>query len=206
MVQNHGAVDIEDGRGGGEMDGRSRRSSATRLGILKAAEHVIATEGVSALTLERVAEQAAVSKGGLLYHYGSKKELVAALLDHSLNQTAGRLNALTDGDGPGAFARAYLDYVRTEDHTPKATAAGILASAALEDGELAPAAERFARWQRRLIDDDGNDPVIGLLVRIVGDGLWLVDLFDLAPPSVDERQALLDLVEQMLDDRIEQPS
>ena len=38
--------------------------------------------GVSAMTLEAVAKEAGVSKGGLLYHFSSKDELIAAMLEH----------------------------------------------------------------------------------------------------------------------------
>ena len=75
----------------------------------------------------------------------------------------------------------------------------MFASAALDVGELAPAQDRFAAWQRRLTHDDGVDPTLALLVRIVGDGLWLIDLFGLAPPDHDQRTAVLDFVRALLD-------
>ena len=36
------------------------------------------------------------------------------------------------------------------------------------------------RWQARL-EDDGIDPTVATLVRLACDGLWLSDLFGLAP-------------------------
>ncbi len=47
-------------------------SSAKRLLILDAASRVVLDKGASALTLESVAEQAGISKGGLLYHFPTK--------------------------------------------------------------------------------------------------------------------------------------
>ena len=40
---------------------------------------------------------------------------------------------------------------------------------------------------------------LGLLARIVGDGLWLIDLFGLARPSAEDRAAVIDVVAQLLD-------
>jgi AcrR family transcriptional regulator len=47
--------------------------------ILDAAEDLITTEGISGFTLDAVAQAAAVSKGGLLYHFSSKDSLISGL-------------------------------------------------------------------------------------------------------------------------------
>lgn len=180
-------------------DGRQARSVRTRTALLDATEQVIRDEGVSAITLERVAAVAGVSKGGLLYHFASKQELISALLQHTLDGTNAELVGLAEeGQGAGAFARAYLDYVRTSEHTQHGAAMGIFASAALDEGELAPAQGQFEQWQERLLNGDGIDPTLALLARVVGDGLWLIDLFGLAPPTVEQRGELLDLVQALV--------
>lgn len=194
MVQKPAAADAATGG----TDGRSARSEQTRAKLLAAATELIATYGVGALTLERVAATAGVSKGGLLYHFGTKQELVVALLMHTLRDADDRLEDLAGDGEPGAFATAYLDYVRSSEHIRRGAAVGIFASAALDEGELAPAQDQFAAWQHRLVRDDGIDPTVALLARIVGDGLWLIDLFGLAPPSETDRKAVLDLVQTMI--------
>jgi AcrR family transcriptional regulator len=47
--------------------------------ILDAAEDLITTRGISAFTLDAVAQAAGVSKGGLLYHFSSKGSLISGL-------------------------------------------------------------------------------------------------------------------------------
>lgn len=167
--------------------------------MLDAAAQVIAEQGVANLTLERVAAQANVSKGGLLYHYGTKQELVVALLDDTLGSADRRLEELAADNehDKGAFATAYLDFVREHSHDDGA-ASGVFAAAALDEGDLSPAREQFAVWQQRLIDDDGLDETAALLARVVGDGLWLIDLFGLAPPTDQQRRTLLDFVDAQL--------
>ena len=56
-------------------------------------------DGVSAMTLEAVAREAGLSKGGLLYHFASKDELIAAMLQHhaAADSEDGRI---ADGSGP----------------------------------------------------------------------------------------------------------
>ncbi|MEM7092015.1 MAG: TetR/AcrR family transcriptional regulator [Actinomycetota bacterium] len=177
------------------------RAGGTRRALLEAANHIIRTEGTDRLTLDRVAAIAGVSKGGLLYHFGTKRALLAALLEETLADADDELERLAQarGDRAGAFAHAYLDFVRDRTHTD-ATAAGVLAAAALEDGDLDPARERFATWQSRLIEDDCITPDDALLTRVIGDGLWLIDLFDLAPPTDAQREALLDRVAALVDE------
>lgn len=183
-----------------EPDGRRARSTETRARLLRSAEQVVRRDGVGSLTLDRVAREAGVSKGGLLYHFSSKHDLVGALLTHTLDEADDRLQELAgDRDEPGAFATAYLEYVRSDEHIRRGAATGIFASAALDEGELAPAQDRFAAWQERLLTADGISRETAQLARIVGDGLWLIDLFGLAPPSPQDRQAVLDLVQNLID-------
>ena len=52
----------------------------------------------------------------------------------------------------------------------------------------------FEEWQTRLIEDDNLDPKLALLIRIACDGLWLIDLFGLAPPSTEQRAEVLDFL------------
>jgi len=176
------------------------KASRTRASILAAANDVVRRDGVSGLTLERVAEVAGISKGGLLYHYATKQDLIVAMLEATLAETDDRLNDLaeTNGRTSGAFAQAYLDFVRSGDHAEANTASSIFAAAALEDGDLTLAQDRFDQWQQRLVADDGLDETTALLARVVGDGLWLIDLFGLAPPSDEQREALCALIEDML--------
>ena len=177
---------------------QQRKAASTKASLIAAAAEVVRVHGVANLTLERVADTAGVSKGGLLYHFGSKQQLVLGLLTDTLSRADASLqdmaaqNELTDG----AFTKAYLDYVRSGRHDEVDSGASVFAAAAINDGDLAPAQAQFARWQERLVHADGVDPTAALLARVVGDGLWLIDLFGLAPPSAEQREALCELVEQ----------
>ena len=179
------------------------RAAKTRAALLDAAAVVVRRDGVQAMTLARVAEEAGVSKGGLLHHFASKEDLVTGLLEQTLSDAATGLDEMTEGEEPGAFARAYLEYVRRPDEHQADAATAVFAAAAAGDGQLGPAAEVFDAWQRRLMNDDGLDPALGLLTRIVGDGLWLIDLFGLARPSADDRAAVIDLVARLLADPVQ---
>lgn len=181
------------------LGAQAAKSQRTRRSLLDAAGDIAHREGVANLTLARVAEKANVSKGGLLHHFASKQALIAALLTDNLESANQQLEQLAaeNGRDRGAFAQAYLDYVRTGQHST-GTAASVFAAAALDDGDLGPARAMFENWQERLIVDDLISPETALLARVVGDGLWLIDLFGLAPPTPEQREILLKLVEDRL--------
>ena len=176
------------------------RAVLTRDRILQAAAEVITQEGVSSLTLDKVAARAGVSKGGFLYHFGSKDALIVGLLNQVMGVLDHELNVLAEGidSNRGAFALAYLDYVREPTQAATDTAVSILAAAAVDDDLLDSTRATFHRWQDRLRHDDGVEDIQALLARIVGDGLWLIDLFGLAPPTAEERSKVIDLVSNMI--------
>ncbi len=194
------------GTSAGRAGGRTRnqpvqeRAVLTRDRILQAATEVIRQEGVSSLTFDKVAARAGVSKGGFLYHFGSKDALIVGLLNQVMSVLDRELNVLAEGIGeqPGAFALAYLDYVREPTKAATDTAVSILAAAAVDDDLLDSTRATFTGWQDRLLHDDSIGEVEALLARLVGDGLWLIDLFGLAPPSAQERRRVLDMVSAMI--------
>ena len=55
-------------------------SSDTRDRILDALEEMLLDHGLSKVTLESVASNAGVSKGGLLYHFSTKDAMIAAMV------------------------------------------------------------------------------------------------------------------------------
>ena len=64
------------------------RKTDCRQAILEAAERVVTEAGAAHLTLDAVAGKAGVSKGGLLYHFPSKKRWCKD--DHAIVGTGGR--------------------------------------------------------------------------------------------------------------------
>ena len=64
---------------------------ATRRRLLDAAAAVVRRDGPRALTLDTVAAQAGLSKGGLLYHFATKDALVDALVQDWLDRFEGEV-------------------------------------------------------------------------------------------------------------------
>jgi AcrR family transcriptional regulator len=153
----------------------------TRARLLDAASTVIRRDGPQALTLDAVAAEAGVSKGGLLYHFKSKRELLDALVARWMDDFQRDIDA-----AQGSFPERY---VRASDGA-KAEEAGLLAALVADPGVLAAVRDRHAAWQDR-IATEGGDPVDATVARLAADGLWLADLLGIAPPEGDLRARVL---------------
>src|SRR5688500_7207168 len=75
-----------------------------RTELLDAAVAVIRRDGAAALTLDAVAAEAGVSKGGVLYHFASKRALIDGLLQRWLDDFEARLEE--GGEPLAAYVRA----------------------------------------------------------------------------------------------------
>ncbi len=163
----------------------------TRRRLLDAATGLVRRDGARALTLDAVAAEAGVSKGGLLYHFKTKRDLLDAMLESWLEEFASEIASST-----GSFAAGY---VRASDVSgwaaaERATEFALLAAMVEEPGALGRVRERYAEWQALIAG--GDDPVGATLARLAADGLWLADLLGLAPPAGDLREKV---IERMLD-------
>jgi len=167
-----------------------------RRGLLDAATRVVLAEGGAALTLDAVAHEAGVSKGGLLYHFPTKRRLVAGLVEHLVARfdaevSAAHAEEIAVADSPGAWTRAWLRVAAGREVAELDRAsAGLIAAFTEDPALLDPLRAAHARWTARM-EDDGLDPVDVTLVRLVLDGVWLARLAGFAEPSPERAVALL---------------
>jgi AcrR family transcriptional regulator len=94
-------------------DGRTARGRSTRLKILEAARATLLEGGTSATSTRSVAQRAEVPLSLVHYHFGSKNDLLAAVLEHENELLLERQRALYAAPGPLAekwrTACAFLD-------------------------------------------------------------------------------------------------
>jgi AcrR family transcriptional regulator len=179
-----------------------RGSFLTREAILRAADWVVVEEGVSGMTLEAVAREAGVSKGGLLYHFPCKEALIGGMtgrLIEGFEAVLGRELRKDRGAGGGRWTRVYARAGFAEDRWYLQVSAGLLVGVAEDPTLLDPLRRSFQdgqRWAER----DGIDPAVATLVRLAADGLFFVELLGFAPAEGALRkrvlEALLSLTEK----------
>lgn len=102
----------------GEFD-RSPRKARTRAALLAAAARVYARRGFDAATVDEVAEEAGFTKGAVYDHFGSKENLLVALLDEHLAAQIAEQIALFDPsrdswDRPRVGADRWMEGLRRD--------------------------------------------------------------------------------------------
>jgi AcrR family transcriptional regulator len=159
--------------------------------ILEAADQVARERGVAHLTLDLVAEQAQVSKGGLLYHFTSKEALLAGLVDRSLDQYRSSLNAAIkqQGDDYSGYLQASL-LARKDCKEGSECSRAFFAAAANFPQMPERAREDVRAHYDRLRTDPArfNDAA---LLSLAIEGLHFLELIQLSPFAPTERESLL---------------
>lgn len=100
------------------LDGRvqplMKRSRSLQLpdALLDAAEAVVAREGIASLTLDAIAAEIRMSKGGVLHHFPTKDRLVEAMVVRSAKAWRAHFTRAYElmAPGPGRMVRALLHH------------------------------------------------------------------------------------------------
>jgi len=168
--------------------------------ILTAAERVALRDGVLRLTVEAVARETKLSKGGVLYHFATKESLIQAMLDRLIQYCEQEIAQHQQNDAaPGRWTRAYVRKTLApltpypgEAAFPKSkeVGAGLIVAAATNPKLLEPLRKRFRTWQRA-IERDGISPTRATVVRLAVDGLWLADVLGIWSLSDKLRRQVL---------------
>lgn len=132
-----------------------RKKEIDRDRILDAVDAVIVEGGGRSLTLDAVAERAGISKGGLVYSFATKDELIAASLAREMDrvQAAVRRRAGGLGDDASAQLIAILDEALSENEA-FVRRASFLMTAVVHNPELSQPARSFYRSLLDLFDPD----------------------------------------------------
>jgi AcrR family transcriptional regulator len=161
----------------------SKPGAGARERILEAAYAVAERSGVAALTLETVAAEAEVSKGGLLYHFPSKEALLSGMVD-GLCRTFRDLAAAAaqaDPEPAGRSARAYLA-ASAGDLWRSSRWMALVGALVLNPGLL-------DAWRADVLagqaadEEEGVDSAAATIVRLTADGMWLWGILGLPGPD-----------------------
>ena len=151
-------------------DERMPRPASTPDRILVAYEDLLIEVGERGATLDAVASRAGVSKGGLLYHFGSKDALSAGLVERALRLTDDDLTLMA------AAPAGPVDYlIRTSIDVASPLDRSLIATSRLAQAADARASEALATIRNSwlaLITDSVGDPAVARAIVLISDGLY----------------------------------
>ncbi|MGF3055568.1 TetR/AcrR family transcriptional regulator [Microbacterium sp. YY-01] len=178
------------------------RPPHARERVLDAYEVILIDEGERAATLDATARAADVSKGGLLYHFASKDDLVAGLIQRLDDQLEADVTAMNTAP-EGVVAYYLRTSVINDNPLEHPLDRCFIAVTRLAQGGDESAAEALRRVRARWADTirpHVRDEAALALVMLVSDGLYFNNALDAGNlggpvPRGHELDALIALVQ-----------
>lgn len=149
-----------------------------REAALEAAKRVVQRDGVTALSYESVASEANLTKGGLLYHFPSRGDLLLALhayvagaWEDAMRREVGE--QLPDGLGEQTRTEAY---VRASQNPDRAELLLTLEAATQNQAAHRIWSGIYERWAAPMPETPEDSAALGrFIARLAADGLWLYE-------------------------------
>lgn len=179
------------------MSDKPRRRNNSRQAILEAAQRVAVEKGANKVSLDSVAKEAGLTKGGVLYNFPSKDALISGLLERLL-ATYGPLidnNVVALQDQPNPTLRSIFKVIGQLEELDQNIPMAILAAAAENLELLQPLRSVVAgRYQR--VEQEAEDAEEATLLWAAAEGLMLLDMLGLLPFDADKKAHLLQKLDQ----------
>lgn len=189
-----------------EKSSRGGRPSKRNF-ILKAAEELVREQGAAQLTFDRLSEQTGISKGGLLYHFASKDELILAMMIRMIDtREECRKELSKEMEGPDAEVKAlilsqvdmqsYGGSQRAQDEMAMDSA--VLCAASTNRELLAPLR---GRWREKMEEFDKTE-MGGDKARIAffaGVGERLMQQLGMIDSNSEERERFVRAIRNFID-------
>jgi AcrR family transcriptional regulator len=181
------------------------RSERTRNAVIQAALAIIARDGPGRLTLDAIARESGISKGGLMHQFRTKAAVLKALLEHQIEHHEAFARDYLGKSGLGKSGSSQSEpnlavqiaTAREAIAQPHSVAFAILGAVAEEPGFLSVVRESNAK-KIEGIKAEAADPELAMLRWEAAYGLTLTAMFGLCPLSGEERERLFD---RLLDSR-----
>ncbi|REK77171.1 TetR/AcrR family transcriptional regulator [Paenibacillus paeoniae] len=178
----------------------SAKANSKREHILKSAMGLILTVDFRALTLDAVAKEAGVSKGGLLYHFPSKDALLQGMTVYSFDQFTELFHSYAEQEtrNQGKWCRAYIQASKHDLKHNGTLSTGVMSSALLEQAFVDSINNSYNYWFRKM-NEDGLDPVSVNLIRLAIDGLYYSAMYKIEPLDDAALDAVFDRLLKLTD-------
>jgi AcrR family transcriptional regulator len=160
--------------------------------ILDTAVRVVQREGVTAVTFDSVAAEAELTRGGIMYHFPSREDLLAAIHQHLADRWEASL--LADAGRPVEELTAderLAAYIRVSAQSATRAELQLMLEAATRPEWAAPWSSVLERWAPVPADAGDDDASMARLVtRLAADGLWMFEALAYRAMPEAERRAV----------------
>ncbi|MEK4741194.1 MULTISPECIES: TetR/AcrR family transcriptional regulator [unclassified Bacillus (in: firmicutes)] len=167
-------------------------TSITRQKILAAASQIVQFKGVAKLTLEAVAKEAGVSKGGLLYHFSNKEALIEGMILKETKEYEVAINnkVTEDKEKKGRWVRSFVEERLSNERRTEELCSSLIAALMLNPRLLEPLQQSFQQLQTK-IENDEIDSVCATIIRLAADGLWYSEYLGIGRLNPELREKVI---------------
>lgn len=173
------------------MDNTSR-SERTRTLVIQSALAIIARDGPNRLTLDAIAREAGISKGGVMHQFPTKEAVLRALLDHQrdhFRQSTERYLAEHGAEHAHPHLAGHIAGAREAAAESNSVALAIMAAMAQDPSLLSSVLERD-RDHLRAIREEARDPDLATLRWEAARGIVITHLLGMSPLTAEDRERL----------------
>ncbi|MGW0523226.1 TetR/AcrR family transcriptional regulator [Crossiella sp. NPDC003009] len=173
---------------------------SNRAKILEAAVDIVQRAGVTSVTLESVAAEAGLTKGGLMYHFPTRDALLLAVHNHLAQQWE---TSMIDTAGKSAEEATIEERLVAYAHvaTRSATRAELLLTieASTHPDYIRAWTDVLARWTPPAAEAADNPAALARFVaRLAADGLWMYESLTSEPLPAELRQLVAEHIAQAI--------
>ena len=176
------------------------RSERTRQAVIQAALTIIARDGPGRLTLDAIARESGISKGGLTHQFQTKQAVLKALLENQIDHFEKVSRDYLAGPGSAQSQPELSAEIATisESAIRSNSVAFAIVGALAEEPSLLSMVREIDAGKVERFQAEAADPDLAILRWEAAMGLSLSALLGLCPLSGEERARLF---ERLLDNR-----
>lgn len=174
----------------------------SREAILEAADALILEKGVHALTIDSVAAMTGLGKGGVLYHFKYKVDLLHGLIERHCERWDKMVREGTAQAGGDIYAwMNYLVEFTLKDQGEMRRVGVAIIAAAAGYPELLEPIRRLYEQRHRYALSQMSDPHLAAIIVLAMDGFAFFDAISISP--IDDtlmdgvKSKMIDLIEEM---------
>lgn len=162
-----------------------------RTDILEAAARVVQRGGITDVTFDSVAEEAGLTKGGIMYHFRTRDSLLAGIHDHLAAMWEADMVAVAGNEcaelTPDERLVAYIDITA---HSATRTELLFMLEGATNPELIRPWNDVLDRWAPRLDVDLSETALDKVMARLAADGLWMYECLTDHPLTPEARRVI----------------
>ncbi|MFP9229690.1 TetR family transcriptional regulator [Pectobacterium cacticida] len=177
----------------------ARKKTIDNDRILDAAEKVLLRDGVYRFTLDAVAAEAGISKGGLIYSFPSKDQLIVTMLSRELArfEQEARQHTARYASQPDADTLGHIAAIRHEEDETTTRAVGLL-TALVHSPAILQQVREFYRIRLARLNSDMPTVQRTRLAFLAAEGVFLLQGLGFVTLDRAERQMMLNDAQSLL--------